>query len=87
MEDIGLEQAISNLEGIADSPEAARGCRVSLISFVWLDTLLHHWPSRGTPVLQALRVRFDFLKTEEKSRYLKQRRIILKKLVRRLVPA
>jgi hypothetical protein len=82
MEVRDLEQAISNLTRIIANPSAARGCRASLVSFVWIDTLLHHWPSKSTAALRALRDEFAFLKNEERSRFLKQRRIVLNHLVR-----
>jgi hypothetical protein len=82
MEGLDLNQAISNLAHMADEPGKARGCRVSLVSYVWIDTLLHYWPSKETSELSALRATFRFLKEEERSRFLKQRRIVLGKLSR-----
>lgn len=77
-----LQQAVSNLSGFHGRIELANGSREALVSFVWIDTFLHHWPSRSTPELARLRDQFDFFKKTETSRFLKQRRIALRHLVR-----
>jgi len=82
MDGFDLEQAISRLLAIRDRPDLARGCRDSLISFAWIEAFGHHWPSRVTPEIADLREVFEFLKFEERSRFLKQRRLGLNRLVR-----
>jgi hypothetical protein len=75
-----LQQAISFLDSLKSAPSSAEGSRSALLSFVWLDTLCHYWPDRSTDQIRELRSIFLFLKTSERSRYLKQRRIISRKL-------
>ena len=80
----GLNQAISILQAWSDRPSLARANREVFVAFVWLDTLLHHWPSLVSAEQQQLHQLFLFFKKEEYSRYLKQRRLALSRLSKQI---
>jgi len=82
MDGMTLPQALSNLQMYRERLDEARGSRELLVSFVWIDTFLHHWPSRSTPEMIELRDHYQFFKEIETSRFLKQRRIAVRQLAR-----
>ncbi len=80
MEGLDLTQAISLLRQNQACPLAARGSRELLVAFTTLHTFCHHWPSQESAEYRELLKVYEFLKIEEYDRFLKQRRIALRKL-------
>lgn len=76
-------RAVRLLKDIGPGPGAALGSREALIAYTLLHTICHYWPSRETEEYRGLLNDFAYLKKEELSRFLKQRRILLKGLVRK----
>jgi hypothetical protein len=87
MDSIDLKQALSLLTCFASEPRKALESRAAIVAYTYLHTLQHHWPSRSTPEIETLLARFDFVKDAERSRFLKQRRILSRKIARSLETA
>jgi len=83
MDRLSFDQAVFLLKQIGPAPGAALGSRDALMAYTLLYTLCHYWPSRETPEFRSLLEVFSYLKEAEMSRFLKQRRIMVRKLVRK----
>jgi hypothetical protein len=87
MDSIDLKQALSLLETFASEPRKALESRAAVVAYTYLHTLQHHWPSRSNAEIQELLAHFAFIKDAERSRFLKQRRILSRKIARALETA
>jgi hypothetical protein len=84
MDSIDLRQALSLLESFAADPRKALESRAAIVAYTYLHTLQHYWPSRSNAEIHELLARFAFVKETERSRFLKQRRILSRKIARSL---
>lgn len=82
MEGLSLDQAISHLHELSQTSTEARRSRFTLEAYTLLETYCHYWPSKKTAALSTLLERFESIKSEEKDRFLKQRRLALRELLK-----
>lgn len=83
MDRLDPDQAVFLLNQIGPTPGAALGSRDALMAYTLIHTLCHYWPSRETDEYRTLLTDFTYLEEAEISRFLKQRRILVKMLVRK----
>jgi hypothetical protein len=69
---------------ILKADEAATLSRESLVAFSFLEAFKHHYPSRVTDEMLRLSKSFSWIRQKEDSRFIRQRRIALAKILEEL---
>lgn len=82
MDRLDPDQALLLLRGFEADPSGALASREALIAYTLIHTLCHYWPSRTTAEYSRVLLEFEFFKSKESSRFIKQRRILLRQLLR-----
>lgn len=81
-----VESAISILRAANEASNQAVLSRDLVVAYSTLSALCHYFPSRADEEKLSLLSSFAWIRDQERSRFLKQRRIALRKLLEALPP-